>query len=159
MAHKGVVIEFEGISSFDGSTNEVSNVFVEDGYKYAHEFSREQVNYSSFATKEEVLNHLEILISKDTLEVYATDLDDMSTFRRVAHLDGLGLSFTRGYVNLQHSQYNAAKSGDLDRFVTYHIGQLGFDGPALPRARSYQVPDALATGRTPDVKNLGYLVD
>ena len=159
MAHQAVVIEFEGISSFDGSTNELSHVFVEDGYKYSHEFTREQANYVSFQTKEEVLNHLEILIDKDFLEVWATDLDDMSTFRRVAHIDGLALPFTRGYVNLQHSQYNAEKSGELDRFVTYHIGALGFDGPALTRPRSYQVPDALATGRTADVKNLGYLVD
>ena len=66
----------------------------------------------------------------------------MSTFRKVAHIDGLGLAFTRGYVNLQHSQYNAEKGG-LDDFVTYHVGSLGFDGPSLPRPRSYQVPDAL----------------
>jgi hypothetical protein len=155
MAHKAVVIEFEGISSFDGSTNEVSHVYVEDGYKYAHEFTREQASYVSFQTKEEVLNHLEILINKDFLEVYSTDLDDPTTFRRVARVDGLGLTFTRGYVNVEHSQYNAEKGG-LDRFVTYHIGSVGFDGPTLPVPRSYQVPDALAMGRTPDVKNLGY---
>ena len=158
MARKAIVIEFEGISSFDGTTNEVSNVFVEDGYKYAHEFNRDQAKYVAFKTKEEVLNHLEIMIGKDSLEVWATDLDDMSTFRKVAHIDGLGLAFTRGFVNLQHSQYNAEKGG-LDNFVTYHVGSLGFDGPSLPRPRSYQVPDALTTGRTSNVKNLGYLLD
>ena len=157
MAHKAIVLEFEGISSFDGSTNELSHVFVEDGYKYAHEFTREQAKFVSFKTKDDVLNHIEILLGKDSLEVWATDLDDMSTFRKVASLDRLGLSFTRGYVNLQHSQYNAAKAG-LDGFVTYHVGSLGFDGPALPRPRSYQVPDALTIGRGKDasVKNLGY---
>jgi hypothetical protein len=131
MARKAIVIEFEGISSFDGTTNEVSNVFVEDGYKYSHEFNRDQAHYVAFKTKEEVLNHLEIMIGKDSLEVWSTDLDDMSTFRKVARIDGLGLAFTRGYVNLQHSQYNAEKGG-LDDFVTYHIGSLGFDGPSLP---------------------------
>jgi hypothetical protein len=156
MGRKAVVLEFEGISSFDGTSNELSHVFVEDGYEYAHEFTRDQADYVAFQTEEEVLNHLEILINKDFLEVWATDLDDVSTFRRVARIDGLGLTFTRGYVNIQHSQYNAAKSGDLDRFVTYHIGSLGFDGPELPRPRSYQVPDALAAGRTSNVKNLGY---
>jgi hypothetical protein len=158
MARKALVIEFEGISSFDGSSNELSHVFVEDGYKYAHEFTREQASGVPFETAEEVLNHLEILISEDSLEVYATDLDDASTFRKVAHIDGLGLTFTRGYVSLQHSQYNAEKGG-LDRFVTYHIGALGFDGPVLQRARSYQVPEALVPGITSDVKNLGYLLD
>src|SRR5678815_3447062 len=124
-------------SSFDGTTNEVSNVFVEEGYKYSHEFNRDQAKYVAFKTKEEVLNHLEIMIGKDSLEVWATDLDDMSTFRKVAHIDGLGLAFTRGFVNLQHSQYNAAKQGSLNRYVTYHVGSLGFDVPVLPRARSY----------------------
>jgi hypothetical protein len=158
MARKAVVLDFQGISSFDGTTNELSAVFVEDGYKYARVFNRDQANFSSFRTKEEVLNHVEILISQDFLEVWATDLDDMSTFRRVARVDGLGLTFSRGYVNLQHSQYNAAKGG-LDGFTTYHVGSLGFDGPKLPVPRSYQVPDALTIGRSADVKNLGYYID
>jgi len=158
MARKAIVIEFEGISSFDGSSNEMSHVYVEDGYKYAHEFTRDQASFVAFKTKEEVLNHLEVRLSQDMLEVWATDLDDMSSFRKVAHVDGLGLGFTRGYVNLQHSQYNAHKGG-LDSYVTYHVGSLGFDGPKLPRPRSYQVPDSLTTGRTNDVRNLGYLVD
>jgi hypothetical protein len=158
MARKALVIEFEGVSSFDGSTNELSHVFVEDGYEYSHEFTAVQAGAVAFKTAEEVLNHLEILVSEDTLEVYATDLDDAASFRKVAHVDGLGLTFTRGYVSLQHSQYNAEKGG-LDRFVTYHVGALGFDGPVLPRARSYQVPEALSPGRTSDVKNLGYLLD
>jgi hypothetical protein len=158
MARKALVLDFQGISSFDGTTNELSAVFVEDGYKYSRTFNRDQANFVSFKTKEEVLNHIEILVSKDFLEVWATDLDDVSTFRRVARIDGLGLTFTRGYVNLQHSQYNAEKAG-LDGFVTYHIGSLGFDGPKLPVPRSYQVPDALTTGRTSDVKNLGYQID
>jgi hypothetical protein len=158
MARKALVLDFQGISSFDGTTNELSNVFVEDGYKYARTYNRDQVNFVPFKTKDEVLNHVEILISKDVLEVWATDLDDMSTFRRVARIDGLGLTFTRGYVNLQHSQYNAGKAG-LDGFTTYHVGAVGFDGPKLPVARSYQVPDALTTGRTSDVRNLGYQID
>lgn len=158
MARKAIVLDFSGISSFDGSSNELSAVFVEDGYKYARSFTRDQANYASFKTKEEVLNHIEVLISETFLEVWATDLDDMSTFRRVARLDGLSLPFSRGYVNLQHSQYNAAKAG-LDGFTTYHIGSFGFDGPKLPVPRSYQVPDSLLTGRTPDVKNLGYQID
>jgi hypothetical protein len=82
-----------------------------------HWFNRDQAKYVPFKTKEEVLNHLEIMIGKDSLEVWATDLDDMSTFRKVAHIDGLGLTFTRGYVNLQHSQYNAEKGG-LDEATT-----------------------------------------
>src|SRR5262249_7707699 len=69
----------------------------------------------------------------------------------------LGLPFPRGYAHFPHSQYNAAKGG-LDRFVTYHFGSFGFDGPKLAAARSYQVPNALADGRTADVKNLGYSV-
>lgn len=158
MGHKALVIEFEGISSFDGSSNELSRVYVEDNYKYAHEFTREQAGYVSFKTREEVLNHVEILVGRDVLEVWATDLDDMSTFRKVAHIDGLGLTFTRGFVNLQHSQYNAGKGG-LGDSVTYHVGSLGFDGPKLPRPRSYQVPEALTTGRTSDVRNLGYQID
>lgn len=157
MARRAIVIEFEGVSSFDGTTNEVSHVFVEDGYKYAREFTRDQANFVPFKTEEEVLNHLEILISKDFLEVYATDLDDASTFRRVARVDGLGLTFERGYVNFQHSSYNSVKGG-LDPSTTYHFGSFGFDGPLLARPRSYQVLDALATGRTDNVKNLGYLL-
>jgi hypothetical protein len=158
MARKAIVLDFQGVSSFDGTTNELSRVFVEDGYKYAREFTREQAKFVPFKTKEEVLNHIEVLINKDFLEVWATDLDDMSTFRRVARLEGLALPFTRGYVHLQHSQYNAQKAG-LDGFVTYHIGSFGFDGPKLPVPRSYQVPDALKIGRAADVRNLGYQID
>jgi len=156
MGRRAIVLDFEGVSSFDGTTNELAHVFVEDGYKYLREFNRDQVHYEAFQTSEEVLNHIEIMIGKDSLEVWATDLDDMSTFRKVAQVDDLGLTFTRGYVNLQHSQYNASKAG-LDGFVTYHVGSLGFDGPSLPRPRSYQVPDAMTIWKGSDT-NLGYRI-
>jgi hypothetical protein len=92
-----------------------------------------------------VLNHVELRVSQDQIEVWASDAGKPDTFRRVAMRDGLALSFTRGYVQVEHVHYNAHKGG-LTAYKTYHFDNIGFDGPVLPVPRGYEVVDSLTTG-------------
>jgi hypothetical protein len=107
-------------------------------------------------------NHFELRISQDRLELWASDLseDGVGTpgpnFRRILSADNLNLPFSRGYVYFQQVQYNAAKE-DVSSMQTYHWHGIGFDGPALPRQRAYQVPDSLQASPNGGV-NLGYML-
>jgi hypothetical protein len=150
-----VLLEFHYSDVSDGTENELSHVAIEDNYAVVREYKQDQTNAVPFKTADDVLNHVEVRISEDAVEVWATDLDDLSTFRKVGSVSGIALGFTRGYVNIQHAQYNAANAGVLPSYATYHLGSFSFDGPSIPTPRVYEVPDAhtdLATGQ----RNLGY---
>ena len=113
-----------------------------------------------FAVDNEIMNHVEIRLLGTVLEVWATDLDDSSSLRRVARVTDVALPFKRGYVNLIFAKYNASEVG-LPTEVTYHVGSIGFDGPILPIPRAYLLPDAQTPpgSSEPDHLNLGYLLN
>ncbi|MBL8740462.1 MAG: hypothetical protein JNK04_05190 [Myxococcales bacterium] len=161
-AKNALVLEFNGFdcTGGDGTQNQLSRVVIEEGYAITKDFIYDDIEeHGCFATAHEVLNHIEVRFSQDDLEVWATDLDDPDSFRIVAKVSGMGLAFSRGYVNLQHSHYNASKGG-LDGFTTFHVGSFGFDGPSLALSRSYDVPDAMTPpgNAEADHVNLGYLI-
>jgi hypothetical protein len=107
-----------------------------------------------FRTFDGKLNHFELRVSKDALELWVADYDDPASLALRARVEDLDLPFTRGYVHLQHAHYNAQKDGlegcgsgggDLTqcptRSQTFRWDNIGFDGPTYPLPRAYDVPD------------------
>lgn len=113
-------------------------------------------------TMDDMKNHIEIRINQSSFEVWASDASMTNpvgtNFRRIDHMTmPAPLGFTRGYVHLQHAQYNAGKEG-LPSANTYHWDNVGFDGPMLAPMVAYNVPDALTPGRDAGSVNLAYNV-
>jgi hypothetical protein len=89
------------------------------------------------------LNHFELKISQDHLQIWASDLSlDGVTFTnlRLVHEHDIDLDFTRGYVNLSVKNHATIKywvgAAGLTRW-----DNVGFDGPVIAPAREYSAPD------------------
>jgi hypothetical protein len=133
----GIGFAFEGFNcDKEAGLNSVSRMVISEG----HDIVREEGGGECFQTEEGVLNHLEIRLSQQHAEVWVSDAGKPETFRQVAEFDDLDLAFTRGFVVAQHSAYNAVKDEGTPA-QTYRWDNVGFDGPALPRVRGYDVPD------------------
>jgi hypothetical protein len=86
------------------------------------------------------LNHFELRINTNRAEIYASDAGSLDV-RLIAFADGLGLTFTRGLIWMEHLSYNACKfNGQCDH--TFAWDNVGFDGPDTYRDLSFDVPDA-----------------
>jgi hypothetical protein len=91
------------------------------------------------------INHVEIQISQNALVVWASDPGG-ANFKKIAHVDNLGLTFTKGLVWMSDTHYNARKALFCDCGTQYdHTflwDNLGFDGPKTYRDLGYDVPYA-----------------
>jgi len=103
-----------------------------------------------FRSMDAQLNHFELKISQNDLELWATDFDDPENLRLRGKLTDLDLPFTRGYVHFQHAHYNASKDGMEGceegapgtcptSTQTFRWDNIGFDGPRLATPRGYDV--------------------
>lgn len=114
-----------------------------------------------FRSADAKLNHFELRISKNQVELWASDFENPASFKRRAILKNLNLPFERGYVHFQHGAYNAGKDGKDDACTdggaappgscpshsqTFRWDNIGFDGPVLKTPRGYDVLDRLAPG-------------
>lgn len=162
-SRRGIGIEFQGnfrCDDYEGTKNSVSMVFAEEKYEMTSD-----VNPSAecFVTGEGKMNHVEIHVSKTSLEIKVSDADKPETLRTLHKFDESSapnmfpLSFEMGYVHLQHSHYNADKSEKMPAYASYQFDNVAFDGPKHPTPRSYQVPDSGSVNR--DGKNVGYELD
>lgn len=92
------------------------------------------------------LNHFEVRISQDHLEVWGTD-PGSSTLHQLAIASNLGLTLTRGLVWINDVHYNACKfpnpNGQCEH--TFAWDNLGYDGPKTYRDLGFDVPDANRT--------------
>jgi hypothetical protein len=105
----------------------------------------------------DMLNHFEVRVNQQRLEVWGTN-HMSTTLKLLATIDGMNLPFNRGYVHVQHAQYNAGKAAPgVTHHQTYHWDNIGFDGPLLPVPAQHSVPDALTPAGGGSV-NLGYRV-
>jgi hypothetical protein len=144
----GVGINFQGLNDCPQGreATSIARVFVSKDYQIVHDYPGWELDLPSdedrcITTADEKLNHFEIKVNKDQLEVWASDAGSMDNFHRLATAKMLDLSFTRGYVHFQHSAYNAPKDGDVTGVQTYRWDNIGFDGPSYAVPRVYDVPD------------------
>jgi hypothetical protein len=96
------------------------------------------------------LNRFKVVVSTTRVEITVTDPNNpTATPIKALTVTGLNLKFTRGYVHLQHSQYNANKTAQdgtpypASSSQTYRWDNVAFDGPTFPKPRGYDVPDEL----------------
>ncbi len=117
-------------------------------------------------TKAGNLNHFELNVSKNKVEVYGSNYsDDGHTFSepQLMFSTPVTLSFTRGYVQItthNHATLKYSPNNALDSWVATW-DNVGFDGPVIADTREYSVPDALVQGKNFDmhpVVNVGYRV-
>jgi len=93
------------------------------------------------------LNHVEIRVSQNQVDVYASDAGTRTPLRLINTITNANLSFTRGLVWIQDVHYNAEKAFIQDPTVpnqinhTYAWDNVAFDGPATYRDLSFDVLD------------------
>jgi hypothetical protein len=111
-----------------------------------------------------VTNHVEVRISQNQIDVYATDAGVAPTpvtLRHIASITNANLSFARGLIWLEDAHYNAdkAESGPSvpsQRQHTFVWDNVAFDGPFTYRDFAYDALDNTAPGTNGSV-NLGKL--
>jgi hypothetical protein len=82
----------------------------------------------TYRVKDTRLNKFKIVLSKDMIEVWASDFDSDER-KLLMTQSGLDLSFETGYVHFQHVHYNASKTAncgcDHDEFMACKAGGGG----------------------------------
>jgi hypothetical protein len=106
------------------------------------------------------MNHVELRISQDQIDVYSTDAGVAPTAKTLKHIAAItkaNLTLTRGLIWIDDAHYNADK-GDAQhqtqRQHTFAWDNVAFDGPFIYRDFSYDAPDNTAAG-TNGAVNLG----
>lgn len=158
---------YVGLCPTDGAHMTVGDMAIIRDYKFGTEgdlvpFNRDSNN--CITTQDDHFNHFEVRLSKNRMEVWASDKSDdhgmtYPNFRRLAWADNLNLPFTRGYVHFEHVMYNNEDKGTGTPYRTFHWDNIGFDGPSQPTARGYYFPDgwqALGVKNRTDSLNMGY---
>jgi hypothetical protein len=107
------------------------------------------------------LNHFEVRVSKDSLEVwgsdYSTDGKTFPNFKKIASSSTIALPFTRGYVSFGVNNHSTSKYGCCCTGIHYW-DNLAFDGPVLPADRVYAVPEPHTMYDATNM-NIGYSID
>jgi hypothetical protein len=92
------------------------------------------------------LNHVELRIAQDRIEIYASDAGS-KTLKLINTVENANLPITRGLIWIQDGHYNAEKAHEGDpslpdqRIHTYTWDNVAFDGPATYRDLSFDVLD------------------
>lgn len=159
----GVAIMFQGLNNCPQgrSATEVNGIFVSKDFAITHDVPGWELKHDSdsarcFKVADQKMNRIKVLLNKDQAEIWASDYDDPMNLHRIAIAPDLNLSFTRGYVHLQHSQYNARKDkcadgGTPTGIQTYRWDNVAFDGPTYATPRGYGVDD----NTEPDIDGAG----
>lgn len=105
------------------------------------------------------LNHFEIQISKNHIEVYISPVsEDGVTFEpmQLVYSVDVNLPFERGYVHLTtHNHASLKYTGPTSPFHNQTLDawisrwdNVGFDGPIINNWREYEIPDSLTVSDT-----------
>jgi hypothetical protein len=99
------------------------------------------------ATSDAQLNHYEIAVSQNQIDVYGTDAGTTAPLKHLATIANANLGFTRGLVWFDDVHYNADKADITNPSLTQHNhtfvwDNVGFDGPPLARDLSFDVLDS-----------------
>jgi hypothetical protein len=100
------------------------------------------------STEGGLLNHFEVRISENRVEVWGTD-PGKEVIRKIAEAD-VQLPLTRGLIWIEDVHYNAGRFYDQSTHA-FSWDNVGFDGPNLPKDLAFDVADNSSN-------NLGYLI-
>lgn len=110
------------------------------------------------------MNHIEIKIAQNRIDVYATDAGKTSPLKHIAKIENANLTFTRGFIWIEDVHYNADKATTEDpgarpsqRDHTFAWDNIAFDGPILARDFSYDVLDSMVVADQPWLPNTDYI--
>jgi hypothetical protein len=98
------------------------------------------------------MNHIELRISQNQVDVYATDAGvaaTPATLKHIAVITNTNLTLSRGLIWIEDVHYNADKSGQprpSQREHTFAWDNVAFDGPFVYRDFSYDALDNTAPG-------------
>jgi hypothetical protein len=104
------------------------------------------------------MNHFELRIAQNGIDVYATDAGTLAPLKKIATIGNVTLPLTRGLIWIEDVHYNGDKDGPDQGTHTFTWDNVGFDGPILPRDLAFDVPDKLEpmTGIYSGLLNLGW---
>jgi len=96
-----------------------------------------------------VRNHIELQVSQNQIDVYATDAGTTAPLKHIAVIRNANLTLTRGLIWIEDVHYNAdkAESGPnvpSQREHTFVWDNVAFDGPFTHRDFSYNALDAMS---------------
>jgi hypothetical protein len=102
-----------------------------------------------------VMNHVEVTVSQNQIDVYATDAGTTAPLKHIAVIRNANLTLTRGLIWLEDVHYNADKGGTpSQRMHTFAWDNVAFDGPFTYRDLSFDALDAAVPGGNGTI-NLG----
>jgi len=100
-----------------------------------------------------IMNHVEIRISQNQIDVYATDAGvaaTPSTLKHIAVINNANLTLSRGLIWIEDAHYNADKGETPERPTqhthTFAWDNVAFDGPFTYRDFAYDALDNTAPG-------------
>ena len=154
----GIMIAFS-LENGGGANTGVGSVWVYTNYSGVEITPTFQLTGANMpTTQQDKLNHIEVLVSETTLEVWASDKTPDGTsfpnFRKI-WAGSITAPMTRGYVHFAARNHATVKYGFAATHV-YHWDNCGFDGPVLPTPRAYEIPDNTTTGTSTDNSELDY---
>lgn len=146
-------IEIQFVHNCGGNNVGVSNIIVYDDFAQASPFS---LGTTCVPTEAGKLNHFEVRLSEQRIEVFATPPStDGLSFGEPVLLGSadIALPFSRGYVHFTtHNHATLKYSNDTVDAWVVRWDNLGFDGPAIVGAsREYEALDSLtqtSSGKT-----------
>jgi hypothetical protein len=101
----------------------------------------------------QMMNHIELRVSQNQIDVYATDAGvapTPATLKHIAQITSANLTLTRGLIWLEDVHYNGDKILDTARPSmrqnTFSWDNVAFDGPFVGRDFSYDALDNNAIG-------------
>ncbi len=98
------------------------------------------------------LNHYEIDVSQNQIDVFGTDAGTTAPLKHIATILNPHLNFTRGLIWLEDVHYNGDKFNTQGTHA-FTWDNVGFDGPVLPRDLAYDVNDSLTSSGQTDPNN------
>jgi hypothetical protein len=106
-----------------------------------------------------VTNHIELQISQNAIDVYATDAGvpaSPATLRKIASITNANLSLTRGLIWIEDAHYNADKGASPSQSAhTFVWDNVAFDGPFTYRDFSYDALDGSQVDAATNTVDLG----
>jgi hypothetical protein len=113
-----------------------------------------RLNCVTEPTAPDQLNHIELRISQNEIDVYATNAGTTGPLVEIATITNVNLTLTRGLIWLEDVHYNGNKL-NTQREHTFTWDNVGFDGPTLPRDLGFDVNDSLIGTATLQDGNIG----